>query len=37
MMSQYTTPDLTIGASNGTTCAYRRYGKAGTVPSSSSS
>jgi hypothetical protein len=32
MMSQYTTPNLTIGASNGTTYAYRHYEKAGTVP-----
>jgi pimeloyl-ACP methyl ester carboxylesterase len=31
-MSQYTTPNLTIEASNGITYAYRRYGKAGTVP-----
>jgi pimeloyl-ACP methyl ester carboxylesterase len=32
MMSQYTTPNLTIDASNGSACAYRRYGKGGTVP-----
>ena len=31
-MSQLTTPNLTIDAANGTTYAYRRYGKAGTVP-----
>jgi pimeloyl-ACP methyl ester carboxylesterase len=32
LMSQYTTPNLTIDAANGTAYAYRRYGKAGTVP-----
>ena len=32
MMSQYTTPNLTIGASDGTSYAYRRYGKAGAAP-----
>lgn len=31
-MSQYTTPNLSITAANGTTYTYRRYGKAGTVP-----
>ncbi len=31
-MSQYTTPNLTVLASNGTNYAYRRYGKSGTVP-----
>jgi len=32
LTSQYTTPNLTIDAANGTAYAYRRYGKAGTVP-----
>jgi len=31
-MSQYTTPTLTIAAPNGTTYAYRRFGKQGGVP-----
>jgi hypothetical protein len=31
-MSQYTAPNLTIEAPNGTTYAYRRFGKAGTTP-----
>ena len=31
-MSQYTAPNLSIDAANGTTYAYRRYGKGGTVP-----
>ncbi|MFD6751749.1 alpha/beta hydrolase, partial [Streptomyces anthocyanicus] len=31
-MTQYTAPNLTIEASNGTTYAYRRFGRAGTVP-----
>ena len=31
-MSQYTAPNLEIGAPNGTTYAYRRFGKSGTVP-----
>lgn len=31
-MSQYTTPNLTVEAAGGTRYAYRRYGKAGTVP-----
>lgn len=31
-MSQYTTPNLTIAAPNGTTYAYRRFGRKGTVP-----
>jgi pimeloyl-ACP methyl ester carboxylesterase len=31
-MSQYSTPNRTVDAANGTTYAYRRYGKAGTVP-----
>ena len=31
-MSQYTAPNLTVGAANGTTYAYRRFGKADTVP-----
>jgi pimeloyl-ACP methyl ester carboxylesterase len=31
-MSQYTTPNLGIEAANGTTYAYRRYGKAGGIP-----
>jgi pimeloyl-ACP methyl ester carboxylesterase len=31
-MSQYSTPNRTLDAANGTTYAYRRYGKAGTVP-----
>ena len=31
-MSQYTTPNRSLDAANGTTYAYRRYGKAGTVP-----
>jgi pimeloyl-ACP methyl ester carboxylesterase len=30
--SQYTAPNLTVDAANGTTYAYRRYGKPGTVP-----
>jgi hypothetical protein len=36
MMSQYTTPNLTIGASSVTTYAYRRYGRPALSPSSSS-
>ena len=32
MMSQYTAPNLNIEARNGTTYAYRRFGRAGTVP-----
>jgi pimeloyl-ACP methyl ester carboxylesterase len=32
LTSQYTTPNLTVDAANGTAYAYRRYGKAGTVP-----
>jgi pimeloyl-ACP methyl ester carboxylesterase len=31
-MSQYTAPSLSVDAANGTTYAYRRFGKAGTVP-----
>jgi len=31
-MSQYTAPTLTIGAADGTTYAYRRFGQRGTVP-----
>jgi pimeloyl-ACP methyl ester carboxylesterase len=31
-MSQYTAPNLAVDAANGTTYAYRRFGKAGTVP-----
>jgi pimeloyl-ACP methyl ester carboxylesterase len=31
-MSQYTAPTLTTDAPNGTTYAYRRFGKSGTVP-----
>jgi pimeloyl-ACP methyl ester carboxylesterase len=31
-MSQYSTPNRTVDAANGTTYAYRRYGKASTVP-----
>ena len=31
-MSQYTAPNLTIGAANGTTYAYRRFGRKGTIP-----
>ncbi len=31
-MSQYTAPNLTVDATNGTSYAYRRFGKAGTVP-----
>jgi pimeloyl-ACP methyl ester carboxylesterase len=31
-MSQYTAPNLSVDAANGTTYAYRRFGKAGTVP-----
>ena len=30
--SQYTAPNLFIEASNGTTYAYRRFGKAGAPP-----
>jgi pimeloyl-ACP methyl ester carboxylesterase len=32
LASQYTAPNLTVDAANGTTYAYRRYGKPGTVP-----
>jgi pimeloyl-ACP methyl ester carboxylesterase len=32
VVSQYTAPNLTIVATNGTTYAYRRFGKEGTVP-----
>ena len=32
LTSQYTTPNRTVEAVDGTTYAYRRYGKAGTVP-----
>jgi pimeloyl-ACP methyl ester carboxylesterase len=32
LTSQYTAPNLTVDAANGTAYAYRRYGKAGTVP-----
>jgi pimeloyl-ACP methyl ester carboxylesterase len=32
IMSQYTTPNLMIEAPGGTRYAYRRYGKAGTIP-----
>jgi pimeloyl-ACP methyl ester carboxylesterase len=32
LTSQYTTPNRTVAAVDGTTYAYRRYGKAGTVP-----
>ncbi|MGH7800496.1 MAG: alpha/beta fold hydrolase [Thermodesulfobacteriota bacterium] len=32
IMSQYTTPNLMVDAANGTSYAYRRYGKAGTIP-----
>lgn len=31
-MSQYTAPNLTIHAPSGTTYAYRRFGRAGTIP-----
>jgi pimeloyl-ACP methyl ester carboxylesterase len=31
-MSQYTSPNRFIAAANGTTYAYRRYGRGGTVP-----
>jgi pimeloyl-ACP methyl ester carboxylesterase len=31
-MSQYTAPNLTIAAANGTTYSYRRFGKADTTP-----
>jgi pimeloyl-ACP methyl ester carboxylesterase len=31
-MSQYTAPNLAVDAANGTTYAYRRFGKGGTVP-----
>src|SRR3984885_8704626 len=31
-MSQYTAPNLTIAAANGTTYSYRRFGKADTKP-----
>jgi len=31
-ISQYTAPNLTIDGANGTTYAYRRFGKPGTVP-----
>ena len=31
-MSQYTAPNLTIGAANRTTYAYRRFGRKGTIP-----
>ena len=31
-MSQYTTPNRTVDAPNGTSYAYRRFGPAGTVP-----
>ncbi|WP_326844582.1 alpha/beta hydrolase (plasmid) [Streptomyces sp. NBC_01558] len=31
-MTQYTTPNRTVEASNGSTYAYRRYGKPGTIP-----
>jgi len=31
-MSQYTAPNLTIDAANGTTYAYRRFGRTGTIP-----
>ena len=31
-MSQYTAPNLSVDAANGSTYAYRRFGKAGTVP-----
>jgi hypothetical protein len=31
-MSQCTTPNLTVDAPSGTSYAYRRYGKAETVP-----
>jgi len=31
-MSQYSTPNRTLDAANGTTYAYRRYGRAGAVP-----
>ena len=36
-MSQLTTPNRTIQGANGTSYAYRRYGKPGSTPSSSSS
>jgi pimeloyl-ACP methyl ester carboxylesterase len=32
LVSQYTAPNLTVDAANGTTYTYRRYGKPGTVP-----
>src|SRR3954462_13631283 len=32
LTSQYTTPNRTVAAVDGTTYAYRRYGKVGTVP-----
>lgn len=32
VVSQYNAPNLTIRAANGTTYAYRRFGKAGTIP-----
>src|SRR6202050_4610975 len=31
-MSQYTTPNLSITSPNGTSYAYRHFGKAGTIP-----
>ena len=31
-MSQYTTPNLAVDAAGGTSYAYRRYGRTGTVP-----
>jgi pimeloyl-ACP methyl ester carboxylesterase len=31
-MSQYSAPNLSVDAANGTTYAYRRFGRAGTVP-----
>jgi len=31
-MSQYTAPNLSITSSNGTSYAYRRFGKADTIP-----
>src|SRR6202451_4665695 len=32
MMSQYTVPNMELKAPNGTSYAYRRFGKAGTIP-----
>ncbi len=31
-MSQYTAPNLSVEAANGTSYGYRRFGRTGTVP-----